>query len=350
MDVAVAVLALVATVTLVGGLARSRGLHAPLLLTVVGVAASFLPFVPQVRLDPQLVLVGLLPPLLYATAIRSSLIDFKVHWRAIAMLSVGLVVFTALGVGLLTWWLLPVPFAAALAFGAVVAPPDAVATTAVARRIGLPRRIVTILEGESLLNDATALVTLGAAIAAFSGAVSFADVGLDFLRASLGGALIGLAVAFLVGWIREQVTDAVTDTSLSFMAPFAAYLPAEAIHSSGVVAVVIAGLVLAHRGALQQNAAARLSERVNWSTISFLIENTVFLLIGLQVRWIVEDVRGSTLAPSQITLFCIATLAAVILLRPLWVFPVRYLIVRPGNKGPDPMGRTSPDGVRRGRG
>ena len=342
MDVAVAVLALVATVTLVGGLARSRGLHAPLLLTVVGVAASFLPFVPQVRLDPQLVLVGLLPPLLYATAIRSSLIDFKVHWRAIAMLSVGLVIFTALGVGLLTWWLLPVPFAAALAFGAVVAPPDAVATTAVARRIGLPRRIVTILEGESLLNDATALVTLGAAITAFSGAVSFADVGLDFLRASLGGALIGLAVAFLVGWIRERVTDAVTDTSLSFMAPFAAYLPAEAIHSSGVVAVVVAGLVLAHRGSLQQNAAARLSERVNWSTISFLLENTVFLLIGLQVRWIVEDVRGSTLSPSQIMLFCIATLAAVILLRPLWVFPVRYLIVRPGNKGPDPMGRTSP--------
>ena len=339
MHVAVAVLALVATVTLVAGLARWRGLHAPLLLTVIGVAGSFLPFVPQVRLDPELVLVGLLPPLLYATAIRSSLIDFKVHRRAIGMLSVGLVAFTALGVGLVTWWLLPVPFAAAFAFGAVVAPPDAVATTAVARRIGLPRRIVTILEGESLLNDATALVALGTAIAAFSGAVSFGGISLDFLQAILGGALVGLAVAFLIGWIRQRVTDAVLDTSLSFMAPFAAYLPAEAIHGSGVVAVVTAGLVLAHRGSLQQNAASRLSERVNWSTISFLLENTVFLLIGLQARRIIEDVRGSTLAPSQIMIFCAAALAAVILLRPLWVFPVRYLIVRPGT---DRMGRSSP--------
>ena len=339
MHVAVAVLALAATVTLFAGFARWRGLHAPLLLTAVGVAGSFLPFVPQVRLDPQLVLVGLLPPLLYAAAIRSSLIDFKVNRRAIGMLSVGLVAFTALGVGLLTWWMLPIPFAAAFAFGAVVAPPDAVATTAVARRIGLPRRIVTILEGESLLNDATALVALSTAVAALSRPVTFGEITLDFLRASLGGALVGLAVAYLIGWIRQRVTDAVIDTSLSFMAPFAAYLPAEAIHGSGVVAVVVAGLVLAHRGALQQNAASRLSERVNWSTISFLLENTVFLLIGLQVRLIVADVRGSALPPSRIFLVCAAVLAAVIVLRPLWVFPVRYLIARPGT---DQMGRPSP--------
>lgn len=339
MNVAVAMLALVATVTLFAGLARWRGLHAPLLLTVVGVAGSFLPFVPQVRLDPQLVLLGLLPPLLYAAAIRSSLIDFKANRRAIGMLSVGLVAFTALGVSLVTWWILPIPFAAAFAFGAVVAPPDAVATTAVARRIGLPRRIVTILEGESLLNDATALVALSAAIAAFSSPVSFGAISLDLLQASLGGALVGLAVATLIGWIRQRVTDPVLDTLLSFMAPFAAYLPAEAIHGSGVVAVVVAGLVLAHRGAVQQNAASRLSERVNWSTISFLLENIVFLLIGLQARRIVEDVRGSTLGPTRIVLFCAAALAAVILLRPLWVFPVRYLVIRPGV---DRMGRSSP--------
>jgi monovalent cation/hydrogen antiporter len=337
--VAAAVLALVATVTLVAGLARRRNLSAPLLLTVVGVAASFLPFVPQFRLDPELVLVGLLPPLLYATAIRSSLLDFKANRRAIGMLSVGLVAFTALGVGLLTWWLLPVPFAAAVAFGAVVAPPDAVAATAVARRIGLPRRVVTILEGESLLNDAMALVVLRTAIAGLSGAVSLGGIGLDFLLATLGGAVVGLAVAFLLGWIRKRVTDPVIDTSLSFMAPFAAYLPAEAIHGSGVVAVVVAGLVLAHRATLLQTASSRLSERVNWSTISFLLQNTVFLLIGLQARWIVEDVRHSTLAPSRILLFCAAVLAAVILLRPLWVFPVRYLVIRPGV---DRMGRSSP--------
>ena len=339
MHVAAAVLALVATVTLVAGLARRRDLSAPLLLTVVGVAGSYLPFVPQVRLDPELVLVGLLPPLLYATAIRSSLVDFKANRWAIGMLSVGLVAFTALGVGLVTWWLLPVPFAAAVAFGAVVAPPDAVAATAVARRIGLPRRIVTILEGESLLNDATALVALGTAIAALSGAVTFGGVSLDFLRATLGGVAVGLAIAVLIGWIRRHVTDPVLDTSLSFMAPFAAYLPAEAIHGSGVLAVVVSGLVLAHRATLLQTASSRLSERVNWSTISFLLENTVFLLIGLQVRWILADVGHSTLAPSRIVLFCAAALAAVIVLRPLWVFPVRYLVIRPG---PDRMGRTSP--------
>ncbi len=338
MHVAAALLALVATVTLVAGLARRLNLSAPLLLTIIGVGGSYLPFVPQVRLDPELVLVGLLPPLLYATAIRSSLVDFKANRRAIGMLSVGLVAFTALGVGLVTWWMLPVPFAAAVAFGAVVAPPDAVAATSIARRIGLPRRIVTILEGESLLNDAVALVALRTAIAGLSGAVTVGGISVDFLRATLGGAVVGLAVAFSIGWIRKRVTDPVLDTSLSFMAPFAAYLPAEAIHGSGVVAVVVAGLVLAHRATTLQTASSRLSERVNWSTISFLLQNTVFLLIGLQARWIVEDVRHSTLAPARILLFCAAVLAAVILLRPLWVYPVRYLI-RPG---PDRMGRSSP--------
>jgi len=337
--VATLVLALVATVTLVAGLARRRDLSAPLLLTVVGVAASYLPFVPQFRLDPEVVLVGLLPPLLYATAIRSSLVDFKANRRAIGMLSVGLVAFTTMGIGVLTWWLLPIPFVAALAFGAVVAPPDAVAATAVARRIGLPRRIVTILEGESLLNDATALVALGTAITALSGAVSFGSVSLSFLLATLGGTVVGLTVAFLIGWIRKRVTEPVLDTSLSFMAPLAAYLPAEAIHGSGVVAVVVAGLVLAHRATLLQTASSRLSERVNWSTISFLLENTVFLLIGLQARWILADVRASTLPPSRILIFCTAVLVAVILLRPLWVFPVRYLLIRPGA---DRMGRPAP--------
>ena len=144
MDVAITALALVATVTAVAGLARRFNLSAPLLLTLVGLVASFLPFVPEVHLSSEVVLVGLLPPLLYAAAIRSSLVDFKENRRSIGFLSVGLVIFTALGVGLVTWWLLPVPFAAAFALGAVVAPPDAVAATAIARRIGLPRRVVTV--------------------------------------------------------------------------------------------------------------------------------------------------------------------------------------------------------------
>ena len=190
MDVAITALALVATVTAVAGLARRFNLSAPLLLTLVGLVASFLPFVPEVHLSSEVVLVGLLPPLLYAAAIRSSLVDFKENRRPIGFLSVGLVIFTALGVGLVTWWLLPVPFAAAFALGAVVAPPDAVAATAIARRIGLPRRVVTLLEGESLVNDATALVCLRTATVALAvGYVSAAGVAVDFVRAALGGVL-----------------------------------------------------------------------------------------------------------------------------------------------------------------
>jgi monovalent cation/hydrogen antiporter len=335
--VAIAALALLATVTAVAGLARRFDLSAPLLLTLVGVVASFLPFVPEVHLSSEVVLVGLLPPLLYAAAIRSSLVDFKENRRPIGFLSVGLVIFTALGVGLVTWLLLPVPFAAAFALGAVVAPPDAVAATAIARRIGLPRRVVTLLEGESLVNDATALVCLRTALAALTyGYVSVGGVSLDFVRAAVGGVVIGIVVAWLVGLVRKAVTDTVIDTTLSFMVPFVAYLPAEELGASGVLAVVVAGLLLGHRSPVLQDASSRLSERVNWSTIQFLLENSVFLLIGLQVRWIVADVSRSDLSRGQIVGACLAVLAAVIVLRPMWVFPVRILAIRPG---PDRAGR-----------
>ncbi|HEX8973192.1 Na+/H+ antiporter [Oryzihumus sp.] len=339
MHAATVALALVATVTLVAGLARRYDVSAPLVLTLVGVGASYLPFLPQVHLSAEVVLVGLLPPLLYAAAIRSSLVDFRDNRRAIGFLSVGLVVFTALGVGLVTWLLLPVPFAAAFALGAVVAPPDAVAATTIARRIGLPRRVVTVLEGESLVNDATALVCLRTAIAAIAGTVSVGGVAGQFALSALGGLAVGVAVAALVGLVRKHVTDSVLDTSLSFMTPFVAYLPAEAIHASGVLAVVVAGLLLGHKAPVLQSASSRLSERINWTTIQFILENVVFLVIGLQVRWVLEDVRHSPLGLGQIAGVCLAVLAAVIVLRPLWVFPARYLAIRPG---PDRLGRSTP--------
>jgi len=334
--VAAALLALIGTVTAVAAVARRYDLSAPLLLTLVGVAGSYLPFVPRVQLDPDLVLVGLLPPLLYAAAIRSSLVDFRENRRAIGLLSVGLVVFTTIGVGLVAWWLLPVPFAAALALGAVVAPPDAVAATAIARRIGLPRRIVTVLEGESLVNDATALVCLGAATAAITRSVTFGQITSDLIASAGGGIVVGLLAAAAIGLVRKQVTDTVTDTALSFMAPFIAYLPAEAIGGSGVLSVVVAGLLLSHKAPVLQTASSRLSERINWSTIQFLLENTVFLLIGLQVRWVLDDVGSSDLPNGQVVVACVAVLVAVVLLRPIWVFPVRFLAIRPG---PDTMGR-----------
>ena len=166
-------------------------------LTLIGIAGSYLPFVPDLQLTPNIVLIGLLPPLLYTAAIRTSLVDFKANKRPIMLLSVGLVLFTTFGVALVAWALLPISFPIAVALGAVVAPPDAVAATAIARRTGLPRRVVTILEGESLFNDATALVTLRTAIAAIAGAVSIWHIGRDFAVSVVGGIAVGVVVAYI---------------------------------------------------------------------------------------------------------------------------------------------------------
>lgn len=326
MLVALAVVVLTGT-----AVAERLGFPAPLLLIVVGVAASYLPMTPEIRLSPEVVLVGLLPPLLYATAIQTSLVDFNANRRPILLLSVGLVVFTTVGVGALVHLMLPsVGWPGALAIGAVVAPPDAVAATAVGRRIGLPRRIVTILEGESLLNDATALVALRTAVAAAGGTVSAAHVGLDFLLAAGGGLAVGVLVFVIVGWVRKHVTDPLLDTAISLVVPFAAYVAAERIEASGVLAVVVAGLLLGHKAPVLQTASSRIAERVNWRTIAFVLENTVFLLIGLQTEWLFADVAASELSAWTVTGVCAATLLAVVVLRLVWVFPARYLLARPG--------------------
>ena len=330
-DVALTILAIAAAVLVVTALAERLNFSAPLLLMLVGIGASFLPFIKVPELTPELVLLGFLPPLLYATAIRTSLIDFRANIRAIGALSVLLVVVTALGVGLITWWILPIGFPAAFALGAVVAPPDAVAATSIARRVGLPRQIVTVLEGESLVNDATAITCLRVAIAAIGGAVSVAEVTGGFLIAAGGGVLVGLLVAFVVVPIRRRITQPVFDTAISMLVPFAAYVPAEKIpigdfHGSGIIAVVTAGLVLGHKSPVIQTGQSRLSERVNWATISFLLENTVFLLIGLQARRILAAVSESELSGMRIAGFVAAVLVGVILIRLLWVSLTRSFL------------------------
>jgi CPA1 family monovalent cation:H+ antiporter len=334
-ETAVWILALIAAVTAVSAFAKRFELPAPLLLVVIGIGASFLPFIEPFELSPELVLIGLLPPLLYSAAIRTSLVDIKANKKAIGFLAVGLVIATTILVGLVAFWLLPIPLAAAFAFGAVVAPPDAVAATAIARRIGLPRRLVTVLEGESLLNDATALVALRTAIVALTGVVSAWSISRDFLWAAAGGALIGVAVGLVIALIRKHIKDPVIDTALSLMAPFAAYLPAEELHASGVIAVVTAGLILGHKAPIIQDATSRLNERINWETIQFLLENSVFLLIGLQVRHILDNVADSELSWWTIAWFCLGSLVAVILVRPLWVYPVGYFIIRRRGSTPD---------------
>lgn len=331
-DTALTFVTLLAIVVGVSAIAGKRNVSAPLVLIVVGIVGSYLWFVPEFELTPEIVLVGLLPPLLYAAAIRTSLIDFKANIRPIALLSVGLVLFTTVVVGFLVSALLDIPLAAGFALGAVVAPPDAVAATAIARRIGLPRRVVTILEGESLVNDATAIVTLRTSIAALAGSVSVWQVGAGFVVSAVGGVAIGLAVAFVVGKLRRRIEDELTDVAVSLLTPWIAYLPAEEIHipgvdshPSGVLAVVTAGIILGHKSPVIQSGASRLFERTNWATISYVLENSVFLLIGLQIRSIVDDISQSDLSATRITMSCIAVLVAVIVVRMVWVFPATYL-------------------------
>jgi CPA1 family monovalent cation:H+ antiporter len=326
MEVALGLLALVAVICACSALGKKIGVPVPLLLVLVGVAASFLPFVPRIELTPELVLVGLLPPLLYAAALRTSLIDFRSNRRAIGLLSVGYVIFATLTTGLVAWWLFPeVPLAGAIALGAVIAPPDAVAATAIARRVGMPRRIVTILEGESLVNDATALVCLRAAILAIAGTVSAAQIAGNFLLAAVGGVVVGMVAAFVMVQIRRRIRHVAINTSMSLVAPLTAYLPAEAIHGSGVLAVVVAGLLMGAKAPTMPGGAARLSQRSNWNTVQFLLENAVFLLIGLQVRTIIDAVRDDSLGPVRIWSGCGLLLLAVLVLRPVWVYPATYL-------------------------
>jgi CPA1 family monovalent cation:H+ antiporter len=322
---AVGLVVLVAVACALAATARRLGVSEPLVLVLAGIAGSYLWFVPDIQIDPELVLLGLLPPLLYTAAIRTSLIDFKANRRPIALLSVGLVLFTTFAVAWVVWLLLPIPFAVAVALGAVVAPPDAVAATAVARRVGMPRKIVTILEGESLFNDATALVTLRSAIAAAGGSVSLWHASGEFVLAAVGGAAVGVGVAMALGFLRRRITDPVLDTTLSFLAPFIAYLPAEEIHASGVIGVVTCGLILGHYAPVWQSAASRIAERTNWRTIEFILESGVFLLIGLQVRVIVNHAWHSQLDHGRLIAACLGVLAAVVISRPIWVFPTIYL-------------------------
>ncbi|HKG52225.1 MAG TPA: Na+/H+ antiporter [Actinomycetales bacterium] len=330
MHVAISLVVLVLVVLLVAGASRRIGAAPPLLMVAVGVVAGYLPGVPDIQLDPEVVLVGLLPPLLYAAAIRTSLVDFRTNRTSIALLSVGATLFTTAVVAVTAMWVVPEPFswAAAFCLGAVVAPPDAVAATAVARRVGMPRRVVSILEGESLVNDATALVALKTAKTALTTTVTVWFVFFDFARAAVGGVLVGLAVAWVIAKLRRRIDDPVPDTTLSFVAPFIAYIVAESewVHASGVLAVVVTGLLLGHRSHLLQSGASRLAEASNWRTVQFLLENAVFLLIGLQMEFVVDSAMRE-LPVRTLVLVCSAVLAVVLVSRMVWVLSVYSLRV-----------------------
>jgi len=323
-----AVAFVVVTVTITGFSGRV-GWSAPIVLIAVGAIASFIPGVPHIVIDPELVLYGVIPPLLFAAAIRTSFRDVRARNDSILALSVGLVAFTVVVVGFAAWMLMPaIGLAAAFALGAVVAPTDAVAVNAVAGRIALPRRLVTILEGESLLNDATALVALNASILAIVSIVNPVEVAGDFVIAVLGGIAVGLAVGWVLSAIRKQLKAPVLDTSLSLITPYLAFIAAQSFGGSGVLAVVIAGLFLGYRSPSIQSAEARIAERVNWRTVDFLLQNAVFLFIGLSLADIWEGAvkDGPGLWPT--VGICAGILLALIVSRFVWVFGLTLIYRR----------------------
>lgn len=323
-----AVAFVVVTVTITG-LTGRVGWSAPIALILVGTLVSFIPAVPHIGLDPELVLYGVIPPLLFAAAIRTSVRDVRARNDSILALSVGLVAFTVVAVGFVAWALMPaIGLAAAFALGAVVAPTDAVAVNAVAGRIALPRRLVTVLEGESLLNDATALVALNAAAVAIVSVVNPWLVVGDFVIAVVGGVAVGLALGWILSMIRKQLRAPVLDTSLSLVTPYLAFILAQSFGGSGVLAVVIAGLFLAYRSPSIQSAEARIAERLNWRTVDYLLQNAVFLFIGLNLVDITKGAIANGPGPLPTVAICAGLLGALVVSRFVWVMTLTLLYRR----------------------
>jgi monovalent cation/hydrogen antiporter len=321
----VAVVGLFAVVVLVREVSRRFGLQEPITLLVVGVGFSFVPGLPSYDVQPDLVLMVVLPVLLYGAAFTTSVPSFRQNLRSIGTLAIGLTLFTTAAVGFAAHAVIPdLSLAAAMVLGAVVAPQDAVAAVTIGRQAGMPRRAITMLEGESLFNDAAALTAFQIAIAAvIGGSVSPWYAGGRFLVTAAGGLLIGGIVAFVLAWVRRRVHHPVADAALSLLAPFLAYLPAEAVHASGIVSVVITGLYLGHRQPSVMNARSRLVARAVWEVIEYLLAGAVFVLIGLQASDLIAGLRGEP--AGLVVMACAVTVLVVIVTRLLWVFPDIYV-------------------------
>jgi CPA1 family monovalent cation:H+ antiporter len=286
----------VSSIVAVVALADRIGIAAPMILVVVGIGLSFLPGVPRIEVSPEVILAGGLAVLLVAVS----------TW----------------GSGLLFSRLLPgLGLAAAFALGAIISPTDAVAATAVGKRLGLPSRLLTILEGEGLVNDASSLVLLSSAIGAMTGAAVAWKIGAKFGYAVVVAIVIGLVAGWVSVWVRSMLADSVLITAISFTVPFLAYLPAEELHASGVLAVVVTGLVVGHQSPRYLKASDRLAEATNWATVAFLLESGLFLLMGLQLKTLLDQASRAGLS--------VGTAVWVGLLASLLVIVVRMLFVVP---------------------
>ncbi len=318
----------------------------PLLLVLVGVALALVPGLPEVTISPDLIFFIFLPPLLYEASYNTSWHEFVANRRPISLLAIGLVLMTTTVIATVAHFFIP-GFSWGLGFvlGAIVSPPDAVAATSVTKGLGLPRRITSILEGESLINDASALIAYRYAVAAVvSGAFSLFDASWHFLLVGLGGAAIGWAVGWVVVRIQNVLTDATLITVLTVLMPFGVYLAAEHVHVSGVLAVVFMGLMMSRRSHDVFDNQTRLLKHSFWNVLGFLLNGFVFILIGLQLRGILSGLGGKDswqLWPA--TGYGLLVSAVAIAIRLGWVFPVSYL----GHWLGRWLGRRSPQPSRR---
>lgn len=320
MNLTLVLLVMIAAIA-VTGLAKRRDLQVPLVLVAFGSAASFIPGMPRLELEPEIILGVVLPPLLYSAALDFSLASLRRNFAPILRLGVGLVLVTAFAVGFFSNWLVPeLTLGAAMVLGAVVSPTDAVSAVSVGRKLGLPKRVLAILTGEGLVNDATALTLFTVGVAAVAGTRVVVDQPvLFFFYEVAGGVVIGFVLATVVRLVRARMYDSPLETVLGLVLPFAAYLAAEEIHASGVLAVVVAGFVMGHH-ATNASIPTRIQERSLWATLDLLLEMFVFAYMGLQLKFVIDDVADEGLPVHHIFAYGFAVLVVVIAVRPLWVF------------------------------
>jgi monovalent cation/hydrogen antiporter len=325
-------------------LARRLAVPYPIPLVIGGLVIGVLPGMPEIELDPEVVLVVFLPPLLYSAAFFSDLRALRSDVRAISLLAVGLVLVTTGIVAVLGHEVIGLSWPMAFALGAIVSPTDPVASTAIMRRLGAPRRMVNVIEGESLVNDATALVAYRVAVAAaVGGSFSALDAGLEFVGSAAGGIAVGLVVGYVVAEIRLRVDDTPTEITISLLTAYAAFIPAHELGLSGVLAAVAAGIYLGWRAPELTNAQTRLQGFAMWEILVFLLNASLFILIGLQLPVILDGLESRT--AGELIGYSALVCAAVIGIRFAWMFTVPYLL-RAIDRRPQQRARRAPASFR----
>jgi len=293
-------------------------------LVVTGVVLAVIPGLPHVEMAPEFVLLIVLPPVIYSSSVAMSWREFRFNLRPISLLAVGCVVFTTITTAAAAHWLLGFPWAVGFVLGAIVSPPDAVAPLAVARRLGLPQRLMVVLEGEGLANDATALILYRFAVAAVSmGVFSLGKAAAMFTAIVAGEIVWGIAIGWLMLRLRRWVRDPRIELTLSIVTPFAAFWPPQHLGGSGVLATVTAGLYISWNGLRLISAPTRLQGIFFWDFLIYLIEGMVFLITGLQARTLIEGIDGYSM--SRLLASAATICAVVIVTRFVWVYPAIYL-------------------------